>query len=206
MLAFFGPQQWWPAKSPFEIIVGAVLTQGTSWKNVEKALANLEFAHLLNYDALLALPEKALAELIKPAGFFNVKAARLGNLLVMIAENYGGKIDALLADELGQARQALLKVRGVGEETADAILLYAAGKPIFVIDSYTHRIFSRHNMVDEETDYQTMQKTFMANIEEEASIFNEYHALIVMTAKKFCKKNKPLCPNCPLYGLNECYI
>ena len=206
LLDYFGPQNWWPAETAFEIVVGAVLTQNTNWSNVEKAIINLKEAGVLTYKGLEALPVENLAELIRPSGFFNVKATRLKKILAMIEENYGGDLDALFFDELSNARTNLLRVKGVGPETADAILLYAAGQPIFVIDAYTHRIFSRHNLVDEETDYQSMQEQFMDSLPESTALYNEFHALIVIGAKTFCKKKKPLCEGCPLFGLNECYL
>lgn len=203
---YFGPQNWWPAETTFEIVVGAVLTQNTNWRGVEKAIVNLKEAGLLNYKGLVALPVKNLAELIRPSGFFNVKAARLKKLLVMIEENYGGDLEALFLDELSSARENLLGVKGIGPETADAILLYAARQPVFVIDAYTYRMFSRHNLVDEETDYHSMQERFMDSLPESVELYNEFHALIVIGTKTFCKKNIPLCESCPLLGLNECYL
>lgn len=204
LYSFFGPQGWWPAESALEMVVGAVLTQNTNWNNVEKAIGNLRDAGVLNYEALVALPQDDLAGYIRPSGFFNVKAKRLSKLLLMIKQTYSGDLGALLSDELWNARDALLGVNGVGPETADSILLYAGGHEIFVVDAYTHRIFSRHNMVDEETDYQSIQETFMANLPADAQLYNEFHALIVVTAKEFCKKNNPLCSACPLRGLNDC--
>lgn len=201
---FFGPQYWWPAESTFEIVVGAVLTQNTNWNNVEKAVGNLKDAGLLSYEGLIALSLDDLADFIRPSGFFNVKAKRLHALLLMIEKRYYGDLDALLVDELWNARDALLGVRGVGPETADSILLYGGEQQIFVVDAYTHRIFSRHNLLDEETDYQSIQDTFMENLPADTKLYNEFHALIVMAAKKFCKKKNPLCSDCPLRGLNDC--
>lgn len=201
---FEDPGSWWPAETPFEIVVGAVLVQNTNWKNVEKALANLRDASLLDYDALKEITKEELAEYIRPAGFYNVKATRLTNLFHMLEENYRGDLDALLQDETWTARDALIEVKGIGAESADAILLYAGNHPLFVVDAYTHRVFSRHNLVDEETDYQSIQETFMANVEEDVAVFRAYHGLIIEVAKKYCKKSNPLCEACPLRGLNEC--
>lgn len=199
----FGPQGWWPGESDIEIVVGAILVQNTNWQNVEKALSNLQNDGMLTFEALVAMPMEELAEYIRPSGFFNVKAKRLKALLAMIEEEYSGDLQCLLVDELWVAREKLLRVKGVGEETADSILLYAANQPIFVVDSYTHRVFSRHNLLDEETDYSTIQETFMSNLEEDVQLYNEYHALIVAVAKKYCRKKKPLCDKCPLQGINQ---
>lgn len=201
---FDDPGSWWPAESPFEIVVGAVLVQNTNWKNVERALTNLREAGLLNYPALCGLEKEELAEYIRPAGFYNVKATRLSNFFQMLEESYEGDLTALLEDEMWSAREALIGVKGIGAETADAILLYAGTHPLFVVDAYTHRVFSRHNLLDEETDYQSIQETFMENLEEDVTLFRAYHGLIIEVAKKYCKKSNPLCSSCPLRGLNEC--
>lgn len=198
----FGPQDWWPGDSPLEIMVGAVLTQNTNWSNVEKAIQNLKSEDLLNYQSLSHLTVDELAQLIRPAGYYNLKARRLKNLLEMVASIYEGELELLLADELGAVRENLLAVKGVGPETADSILLYACGHPVFVVDMYTHRVFSRHNMVEEETDYRTIQDLFVDHLPQDIHLYNEYHALIVRVASTFCKKTKPLCGDCPLQGLN----
>lgn len=197
----YGPQQWWPADSLLEMIVGSVLTQNTNWNNVEKALGNITRAELMSIERLLALTNEELAQLIRPAGYYNIKAKRLKNLLHMIDKEYDGRLQRLLDDELYSCREKLLQVKGVGEETADAILLYGCGHPIFVVDSYTHRIFSRHNLVEEESYYGAIQECFMEKLPADAELFNEYHALIVRLAKDFCKKNNPLCDTCPLKGI-----
>jgi endonuclease-3 related protein len=202
LLRHFGPQGWWPAETPFEVMVGAVLTQNTSWSNVEKAIVKLRDAGLLEFDSLLHCSETLLAELIRPSGYYNLKARRLKNLLAMIAEKYGGDLGALRQDDLGSARANLLSVKGIGPETADSILLYACDQLIFVVDAYTHRVFSRHNLVAEESDYHSLQDQFSGNLPLDVTLFNEYHALIVKVAVKYCKKSKPLCDTCPLQGLN----
>src|SRR5665811_1269091 len=145
----FGPQGWWPGDSPFEIMVGAVLTQNTNWENVRKAIANLKEAGMLSFSTLSALHVDELAQFIKPSGYFNIKAKRLQNLLQMITERYNGTLERLLDEDLPSGREALLSVKGIGPETADSILLYAANHPIFVVDTYTHRIFSRHLLIAE---------------------------------------------------------
>lgn len=198
----FGPQSWWPGESPFEIMVGAVLTQNTKWSNVEKAINNLKEAGLLSYPALAQLKAEEIAQFIRPSGYYNLKAVRLKNLLNMIASSYQGELENFLADKLDLARENLLGVKGIGPETADSILLYGCGHPVFVIDMYTHRVFSRHNLVEEETDYETMQNVFMDHLQCDVQLYNEFHALIVRVAVTYCKKTKPLCEECPLQGLN----
>jgi len=197
----FGPQGWWPGDSPFEVMVGAVLTQNTNWENVRKAISNLKEAGALSFSRLSTLSVDEVAQLIQPSGYFNLKAKRLQNLLRMITDRYNGKLELFLEEDLPAAREALLSVKGVGPETADSILLYAANHPIFVVDAYTHRIFSRHNLTDEEGDYYTLQETFHDKLPAQAPLYNEYHALIVALGKEFCRKKNPLCEQCPLQGI-----
>ena len=204
LFAFFGPQHWWPGETPFEIMVGAVLTQNTAWTNVEKAITNLKDRGLLTFEAMVTLPHSVLADLIRPCGYFNVKASRLHNLLAMIQSRFGGDLELLAQEELPALRAALLEVKGIGPETADSILLYAANKPTFVIDAYTHRLLSRHGLApEEEANYDDMQQMFMAELDHDPALFNEYHALIVRTGKEFCKKSTPRCQECPLAELLE---
>lgn len=198
----FGPQGWWPGDSPFEIMVGAVLTQNTSWANVRKAIDNLKLKGLLSYQSLALLTAQEIAQYIRPAGYYNLKAQRLKNLLDMVAAIYANDLATFLEDDLGSARENLLAVKGIGPETADSILLYACEHPVFVVDNYTHRVFSRHNMVEEETDYLSIQDVFLANLPQDKQLYNEFHALIVRVAGTFCKKTKPQCAGCPLNGLN----
>ncbi len=195
---YFGPLHWWPADSVLEVIIGAILTQNTNWSNVEKAIDTLKLADLLTFDALLDMPEEQLAGLIRSSGYHSLKARRVKNLLEMIAAEYDGDVSLLFAEHTSTAREALLRVKGIGPETADSILLYAGEHPVFVVDAYTHRILSRHSMVPESCDYETIQDLFMDNLEHDAALFNQYHALLVMTAKRFCKKREPLCSDCPL--------
>ena len=196
---FYGPQHWWPADSDLEMVVGAVLTQNTNWQNVRKAIDTLRGEGLLSFEALNSLPVAHLAILIKSSGYYNLKAVRLKNLLLMIDDDYGGSLDSLLENDLLSARESLLSVKGVGPETADSILLYAGNHPIFVVDTYTHRIFSRHHLVADDCDYQELQDLFMDNLPHDPQLFNEYHALIVKAAKEFCRKSKPFCEKCPLF-------
>ncbi len=202
VLKHFGPQGWWPGETEIEIVVGAVLTQNTNWANVTTAISGLKSAGLLEFNALADLPVSALAEYIRPSGYYNIKARRLQNLLQMIRHKYDGQLGLLLADETGRARENLLSVKGVGPETADSILLYAGGHPVFVVDAYTHRVFSRHGMVAEETDYHEVQEEFERHLPRDATLYNEFHALIVVLGKQYCKKTKPLCGSCPLRGFN----
>ncbi len=203
LYAHFGPQNWWPGETPLEVMVGAVLTQNTNWTNVEKAIGNLKDGGQLSFSNLQDMPLELLAEQIRPSGYYNIKASRLKNLLQMIVDEYEGELEFLFADSLESSRENLLKVKGVGPETADSILLYAAGKPVFVIDTYTHRVFSRHQLVEEENDYYTLQQEFMDSLPEDVPLFNEYHALIVAVAKEFCKKTNPRCNECPLQRVEE---
>ncbi len=203
MYEHYGPQKWWPGDTALEVMIGAVLTQNTNWTNVEKAIANLKMADMLSVARLKALPVEELAEYIRPSGYYNIKAKRLKNLFQMIEEAYEGELDFFLEDSLDESRENLLRVNGVGPETADSILLYAAGKPVFVIDTYTHRVFSRHQIVEEESDYHSLQQDFMDQLPDDVALFNEYHALIVAVAKEFCKKTNPRCEECPLLGVGE---
>lgn len=202
LLDHFGQQGWWPGDTPFEIMVGAVLTQNTNWINVSKAIDNLKKENLLSFDKLHALPVEALAEKIKPAGYFNLKAARLKNLLNFIDQEYNGCLEDMLSMDMHSLREEILTVKGIGPETADSILLYAGSKPVFVVDTYTHRVFVRHNIIAEEDGYYEIQEYFALSLPEDVALFNEYHALIVRLGKEFCKKSKPLCSQCPLKELD----
>lgn len=193
----FGPQHWWPADSAFEVMVGAILTQNTSWRNVEKAINNLKERRLLNLKRLDRLPQKKLAALIRPAGYYNIKAKRLKEFLNF----YRANAKKIPAQDTGILRRRLLAVHGVGPETADSILLYALGKPVFVVDAYTKRVFSRHGFIKEDASYEEVQALFMRDLKKDVQLFNEYHALIVKLAKDFCLKNKPRCRACPLEGI-----
>ncbi len=182
---FYGPQNWWPAESRIEMLVGAVLTQNTNWQNVRKAIDALRTEGLLSFEALSSISVDTLSLFIKSSGYYNLKAKRLKNLLQMIEDEYGGCLDDLLENEPHSARESLLSVKGIGPETADSILLYAGGHPLFVVDTYTHRIFSRHNLVPDDCDYQSLQDLFMDNLPHVSQLFNEYHALIVSVGKEF---------------------
>ena len=197
LLHHFGPQKWWPGETPLEVMVGAVLTQNTNWTNVEKAIRNLNAKGLLSLKALNAISTQALAEEIRPAGYFNIKAKRLKNLVRFFFERYNGSIEGLSNEAIGSLREGLLSVNGVGPETADSILLYALERPVFVVDTYTHRILLRHGMADEQMTYHELQEMFVDHLPEDLNLFNEFHALIVRAGKGYCKK-RPLCSDCPL--------
>jgi endonuclease III related protein len=200
LYSVFGPQHWWPADSVFEVMVGAILTQNTNWLNVEKAIQALKAKKLLDAKRLDQLTSKRLASLIKSAGYYNVKAARLKSFLKFFLDSYAGKIKFMAAQDLMNLRKQLLAVVGIGPETADSILLYALNKPIFVVDAYTKRIFSRHDLIKAEAEYSEVQNFFMRNLKPDVRIFNEFHALLVRLGKDYCHKHNPKCEACPLYG------
>lgn len=197
MLEAYGPQHWWPGDSPFEIIVGAILTQNTNWTNVEKAILNLKKADLLSPLHFRNVNEGELAELIRPSGYFNIKAKRLKAFIEFLFKHYKGDLDAMFSQDLKKIRNTLLEVKGIGPETADSILLYAGNYPTFVVDAYTKRIFSRLAILQEEHTYHQVQDYFMEHLEEDVPLYNEYHALIVRHGKDHCK-TRPLCKGCPL--------
>jgi endonuclease-3 related protein len=197
----FGPQRWWPGESPFEVLVGAVLVQNTAWKNVERAIANLRDAGFMSPEALYALPADELAELIRPAGYFQVKTRRLRNLLKFVHDEYDGALDRMFATDLPTLREQLLSVSGIGPETADAILLYAAGKPTFVVDTYTHRVLARHGWIGYDAGYDGIKDYFESNLPADAPLFNEYHALFVRVGKEFCGRSAAKCVACPLAAM-----
>ncbi len=195
--AHFGHRNWWPAKSAFEVCVGAVLTQNTAWKNVAKAIDNLSTASALDARAIYDLPPADLAELIRPAGYYNVKAKRLRNFVKHLVEKHGGDLRSLFALPLEQLRAELLSINGVGKETADSIILYAARKPIFVVDAYTKRVLVQHSLISEEADYDSIQELFHDSLPLDEPLFNDFHAQFVAVGHHYCKK-KPLCQECPL--------
>lgn len=195
--AAYGPRHWWPADSPLEVLVGAVLVQNTSWQNVEKAIARLREEDLLEPHALYAVPPEELEELIRPAGYFRIKARRLRSLLEFLVERYDGSLERMFQTGLAELREGLLQVKGIGPETADSILLYAGGLPTFVVDAYTHRVLTRHGWIGFDADYYQIQDHFVSGLPEDATLFNEYHALLVEVGKQHCRK-QPRCEGCPL--------
>lgn len=193
----YGPQHWWPGDTPFEVIVGAILTQNTNWGNVEKAIANLKAEGILSPEGLRDVNHNHLAFLIKPSGYFNIKAGRLKHFIDYLFRRHGGSLEKMFSLDLKQLRHELLEVKGIGPETADSILLYAGGYPTFVVDAYTVRIFQRLGILPEEVTYHDVQDIFMDCLPEDVELFNEYHALIVRLGKESCKP-RPRCEGCPL--------
>ena len=197
LLERYGPQHWWPAREPFEVIVGAILTQSTAWTNVEKAIKNLRSAGKLSPEALRSLPEVELAALIRPCGYYNVKARKLKAFIHWLGEHYDDNLDEMFTSEIEHLRKQLLDIYGIGEETADSIILYAGNKPVFVIDTYTRRIIDRIGLTPRNHSYAGYQDLFTGNLPADTGLFNEYHALLVRHAKEFCRK-RPLCERCCL--------
>lgn len=195
----YGPQGWWPGDGRCEIIVGAILTQNTNWANVEKAIANLKAAGCLTAARLGEIEQDELAELIRPAGYYNIKAKRLKNFFAWVFDEYQGRLDSLENLDAASLREQLLAVNGIGPETADSIVLYAFGKPVFVVDTYTARVLGRGELIEEGADYQQIQDFFESSLPADAELFNEFHALLVRVGKEHCKP-KPKCNGCPLEG------
>ncbi|MBI2354064.1 MAG: endonuclease III domain-containing protein [Deltaproteobacteria bacterium] len=197
LLAHYGPLQWWPAETPFEVCVGAILTQNTAWSNVERAIANLKAADCLTPEGLRDIERGQLAAFIRPAGYFNVKSRRLKEFMEWLFARYDGSLERMFSGDWRLLRQELLAVHGIGPETCDSILLYAGAKPTFVVDAYTRRLFHRLGILPERTGYEETRTLFMENLPPDAVLFNEYHALIVEHCKQFCRK-RPRCGGCPL--------
>ncbi len=207
LLDQYGPQHWWPAEEPFEVMVGAILTQSTAWVNVEKAIANLKAAKVLSPEALRRLSLAEIAAIIRPCGYYNAKARKLKAMVQWLGEYCGDNLSKLFTVDIDHLRQQLLSVWGIGQETADSIILYAANKPVFVIDAYTRRIINRVGLSKEINSYSTYQSLFMDNLPADTALFNEYHALLVRLGKESCH-NHPLCQKCCLknicqYSLNN---
>jgi len=198
LYAQFGRQHWWPGESHFEVVVGAILTQNTNWNNVERAINNLKQENLLNPRALYRASAKRLALLIKPSGYYNLKAKRLKSFLTVLFNDYQGKIKNLFNLSTPRLRQVLLGINGIGPETADSILLYAAARPVFVVDAYTKRILFRQRLIKRDASYGQVQGLFIKNLKRDTRLFNEYHALLVRLGKEICRKNNPKCKLCPL--------
>lgn len=198
LLAAYGPQDWWPGESALEVMVGAVLAQNTAWRNVERAIGNIKNAGLLSFSGLLCLPLQELEQLLRPAGTYRLKARRLRALVDYLGRAHGGDPAGLAGGEMEAVRAALLATPGIGPETADSILLYAAGRPTFVIDAYTRRLLERLGLAGERASYESLRALFMAHLPASTVLFNEYHALIVRHGKERCRRRRPLCPGCPL--------
>ena len=193
----YGPQDWWPAETRIECATGAILTQNTSWKNVEKAIDALRENSMLSAEKLRSVSHERLAALIRPCGYHNLKTRRLKNFIDFLFAGYGGAMENMLAEDTEKLREKLLSVNGIGEETADSILLYALGKPVFVVDNYSRRILRRHRLISENASYAKIQELFVQNLPADTEVFGEYHALVVKTGKFHCRK-KPKCEGCPL--------
>jgi endonuclease-3 related protein len=205
LLDRYGSQHWWPAREPFEVIIGAILTQSTAWTNVEKAISSLRNAGRLSAAALRDLSEPALAALIRPCGYYNVKVRRLKAFVEWLGERYGDDLDRMFAGDVGAVRRELLDIYGIGEETADSIILYAGNRPVFVIDAYTRRIFGRLGLAPARDSYAAYRAMFMDNLPADARLFNEYHALLVRLGKESCRK-APCCSACPLRSSYHCQV
>ncbi len=203
LFAAYGPQGWWPGESRFQIIVGAILTQSTAWVNVEKALRSMRAAGCWSFEAIVKLPEADLATVIRSSGYYNAKARKLQAFASHLLENYGGDLDAMFDQELGDLRSELLSIYGIGDETADDILVYAAEKPSFVMDSYTRRIVDRMGfpVLGRNPGYGAYQALFQDNLPANTPLFNEFHALLDHHAKVSCTKRDPHCSNCCLADL-----
>lgn len=201
LLVCYGPQHWWPGDTPFEVIIGAILTQSAAWGNVEKAINNLKGAGILNPAALRAVSQEDLSRLVYPSGYFNTKAHKIKAFVHYLGERYHDSLEALFRAEADTLRRELLSVYGIGEETADSILLYAGGKPVFVVDAYTRRILQRLGLAPQQETYAAYQALFRENLPADAGLFNEYHALLVRHGKERCRRRQPATEGCPLRDL-----
>jgi endonuclease III related protein len=199
---FYGDLHWWPGETPFEVAVGAILTQNTNWANVQMAIGRLKAEGVLDPWSLHSLDDEVLAGLIRPSGYFRVKTRRLKAFLRVLCGEFAGDLERMLSGSLTLARQRLLAIPGVGDETADSMLLYAGGRPVFVVDAYTRRILTRHGLLGGGRSYGEIQRLFMSCLPPDAALYNQYHALIVETAKRYCRK-VPNCGDCPLKGITR---
>jgi endonuclease-3 related protein len=204
LLVHFGPQHWWPAEEPFEVIVGAILTQSAAWGNVEKAIANLKGAKALSPRTLRQLSLPKLAKLVHPCGYYNAKALKLKSFAYWLGNHYDDDLDRLFANNIDDLREELLSIHGIGQETADSIILYAANKPIFVIDAYSRRIINRIGLTPDRDSYAAYQTLFMDYLPSDTQLFNEYHALLVCQGKNICCRS-PLCSQCCLSDVCQFY-
>jgi endonuclease-3 related protein len=193
-----GPQRWWPARTRFEVIVGAILTQNTTWTNVERAIALLRSERLLNAPAITRVPLRRLERLVRPSGYFRQKARKLKAFVAFLNAEFGGSLDRMFRLPTAELREKLLAVHGIGPETADSILLYAGNYPSFVIDAYTRRVLDRHGLLDARAGYEAAQTLFHRHLPLEATLFNQYHALLVETGKRWCRPREARCHECPL--------
>jgi endonuclease III related protein len=201
MSSALGPMNWWPARTPFEVIIGAILTQNTAWTNVERAIANLRSVGMLTPSAISAARLPKLASLIRSSGYFRQKAKKLKAFVHFLDREYAGSLKKMFETPTAQLRDRLLAVHGIGPETADSILLYAGNHPVFVVDAYTHRIFGRHGITDGKPEYEAVRAFFENALPRDPQLFNEFHALVVNTGKNWCRKSEPRCAECPLAPL-----
>lgn len=197
----FGPPNWWPATSAFEVCVGAILTQNTAWRNVTKAIDNLKREGALSFEAIEKVDRAILAEWIRPSGYFNQKSARLKGFVATVREQHGS-FEALQDLGTDDLREFFLSIKGIGPETADSMVLYAFEKPVFVVDAYTHRILSRHQLIEREAGYYQIQEYLSSHLDTDVQLYNDYHALLVQLGNEFCKRSKPNCDACPLKEVN----
>ncbi len=205
LLDYYGAQHWWPADDDFEVMIGAILTQSAAWSNVEKAITNLKNRKVLSPEALCEITLEELSSLIYSCGYYNAKASKIKALVQWLGERFDDDLSRLFALDIPQMRHDLLEVKGIGKETADSIILYAARKPIFVIDAYTHRIMQRLGMTTTGSNYEELQNLFMNNLPLKEELLNEYHALLVAHGKQLCKKI-PRCERCPLKDTCEDFL
>jgi endonuclease-3 related protein len=201
MSVALGPMHWWPAQTPFEVIVGAILTQSTAWGNVERAIANLKTAGVLTAPAMRRISTERLSTLVRPSGYFRQKAKKLKAFVRFLESEFGGSLKRMFRTPTAELREKLLSVHGIGPETADSILLYAGNHPVFVVDAYTHRMFGRHGITDGAPDYEKVRAMIESSLPKQVELFNEFHALIVNTGKNWCRKSAPRCEECPLRPL-----
>ena len=193
-----GPMKWWPARTAFEVVVGAILTQNTAWGNVERAIVNLRHERLLTPGGIARVQQAKLARLVRPSGYFRQKAKKLKAFMRFLREEYGGSLASTFRTPTEELREKLLRVHGIGPETADSILLYAGGHAVFVVDAYTKRILERHELADGKASYEDVRALFEKNLPRDVKLWNEYHALIVNVGKNWCRKKAPKCGECPL--------
>jgi len=196
--AALGPMHWWPARTPFEIIVGAILTQNTAWVNVKRAIANLRRERLLSPRALERVRLGKLARLVRPSGYFRQKAKKLKAFVGFLREDFSGSVARMSRTPTAELRKRLLAVHGIGPETADSILLYAGNHAVFVVDAYTKRILLRHGLINEKAGYEEVRQLFESSLPRDAQLYNEFHALLVNVGKNWCRTQNPRCSECPL--------
>ncbi len=198
----FGPQGWWPGETPLEVALGAILTQNTNWRNVSRVITALKDEGKLDATLLGDMPEAELASRFRSAGYYNIKARRVKNFLDIFAERFDNSMEKMATAAWEPLRDNLLKLHGIGPETADSILLYALHKPTFVVDAYTFRILSRHNLVTDPCSYEELRQFFMDRLPREVPLYQEFHALLVQVGKDFCRP-QPRCSGCPLENWPE---